>query len=110
MTWSTVKKTLTTPPPSRPPPLKYPLFTTDPFSTKSFGPGHIVGAGVLVVGLVGLMKFFIARGRDQAEETRRLAQRGVPVSPPPSPAPESTEPEPPLAKVENQRGQYGTKP
>jgi len=96
MTWSDVKKTLTTPPPRRPPPPKYPLFTADPSSTTSFGPGHLVGAGVLVLGLYGLTKFFIARGRAQAEETRRLARW--------------PEDEPKIAQAENERGQYGKKP
>lgn len=106
MTW-------TTPPPPRPPPPKYPLFTTDFFSTKSFGPGHIVGAVVLIGGLFGVAKYFIARGQAQAEETRRYwaqqqQQRPVPAGPPPEPPPGSKEPS--LAKVENQRGQYGRKP
>lgn len=107
MTWTEVKKTLTTPPspPSpQPPPPKYPLFTTDPFSTKSFGPGHIIGAGVLLFGLYGLTKFFVARGRAQAEETRRLADQGRP----PPRRPEDDEPQ--LAQAQNQRGQYGKNP
>ena len=100
MTWSDVKKTLTTPPPPRPPSTpKYPLFTTDLFSTKSFGPGHLVGAGVLVLGIVGLTKFFISRGRAQAEETRRLAEQPRLARRP--------EDEPKLAQAENERGQYG---
>jgi hypothetical protein len=103
MTWSDVKKTLTTPPPPRPPPPKAPLFTTDFFSTKSFGPGHLVGAGVLAVGIVGLAKFFIKRGREQAEQTREfLAQQPRPASPLPDVAT--------VAQTENQRGQYGKRP
>ena len=102
MTWPDVKKTLTTPPPPRPPQPKYPLFTTDPFSTTSFGPGHLVGAVVLVGSLVGIMTFFIVRGRAQAEETRRLAEQTRPARRP--------EDEPKLAQVENERGQYGKKP
>lgn len=101
MTWSDVKKTLTTPPSPRPPPPKAPLFTTDPFSTTSFGPGHLVGAGVLVFALYGLTKFAIARGQAQAEETRRLAEPRPPRRP---------EDEPQLAQAENQRGQYGKSP
>ena len=91
MTWTDIKKTLTTPPSPRPPPPKHPLFTTDPFSTKSFGPGHLVGAGVLVLGLYGLTKFFINRGQAQAAETRRLAEQRL------------------QPQVANQRGEYGTK-
>jgi hypothetical protein len=105
MTWSDVKKTLTTPPPPRPLASKHPIFTRDPFSTKSFGPGHLVGAGLLVAGIVGLTKFVIARGQAEAEETRRLAQRSVPAGPPPlNPT------APTMAKVENARGQYGKQP
>ena len=104
MTWPEVKKTLTTPPPPRssPPRPKQPIFTTDPFSTKSFGPGHLVGAGVLVFGIVGLTKFFISRGRAQAEETRRLAEQPRLARRP--------EDEPKLAQADNERGQYGKKP
>ena len=103
MTLAEVKKTLTTPPPPRPPPPKYPTFTTDFFSTKSFGPGHLVGAGVLIFGIVGLTKYFIKRGREQAEQTREfLAQPARPAGSPPDHAT--------LAKVENQRGEYGNKP
>jgi hypothetical protein len=57
---------------------KYPLFTRDFFSTKSFGPGHLVGAGALVFGLVGLAKLFIGLGREQAERASRLARPSVP--------------------------------
>ena len=103
MTWADVKKTLTTPPPPRPPPPKHPTFTTDLFSTKSFGPGHLLGAGVLVFGVVGLTKYFIKRGREQAEQTREfLARQPQPAGPPPDQAR--------LAKVENQRGEYGNRP
>lgn len=97
MTWSSVKKALTTPPSPRPPPPKYPLFTTDFFSTKSFGPGHLVGAVVLVGGLFGVTKFIIAR----SDAARRLAQ---PQSP------RRSEDEPNRGQVENARGQYGKKP
>ena len=102
MTWSDVKKTLTTPPPPRLPSPKPPLFTKSFFSTKSFGPGHLVGAGVLVLGLYGLTKFFIDRGRAQAEETRRLAEQPRP--------PRRLEDESKIVQAENARGQYGKKP
>ena len=104
MTWLEVKKTLTTssPPPRRPPP-KSPLFTTDPFSTTSLGPGHLVGAGVLVFGLYGLTKLFVARGRAQAGEARRLAEqpRSVRRS---EDDPKITQEK--IVQVENTRGQY----
>lgn len=95
MKWST----FTTPPPRRPPPPKHPLFTTKFFSTKSFGPGHIVGAGVLVLGLVGLSKLFIAHGQEEA--ARGLSQFARP--------PRRPEDDPKLARIENDRGQYGAK-
>ena len=104
MTWADVKKTLTTPPPPRPPSPspKHPLVTKSFFSTKSFGPGHLVGAGVLVLGIVGLTKFFIARGQAEAARTLRLAQQ--------PPSPRRPEDEPKIAQAENARGQYGKKP
>jgi len=102
MTWLDVKKTLTTPPPPRPPPPKAPLFTTDFFSTKSFGPGHLVGAGVLAAGIFGLTKFFIKRGRDQ-QPRDFLAQQ-----PQARPAGRSSD-EATIAQT-NQRGQYGKRP
>lgn len=76
--------------PSTPP--KYPLFTTDFFSTKSFGPGHIVGAVALVFGVVGLAKLFIGLGKEEAERALRPV---VIHSPPDAP------------KIENARGRYG---
>ena len=91
-------KTLTTPlPPRRP--SKPPLFTKSLFSTKSFGPGHLIGAGVLVLGIVGMTKLFIARGQAEAERTRRLAEQPRP--------PRRPEDEPKIAQAENERGQYG---
>lgn len=95
-------KTLTTPPPPRPPPPKYPHFTKSFRSTESFGPGHLVGAGILVFGLVGITKFFIARGQAEAERTRKLAEQ-------PSRIPPRPEDEPKLARIENERGEYGRK-
>jgi hypothetical protein len=91
---------LTTPPPSRPPESKHPLFTKKFFVTKSFGPGHIVGAGILVLGIGGLARYFIKRGQSEAEATRgQLAKQ---ASPGPS--------EPKVAQAKNARGQYGKKP
>lgn len=97
MKWSQIM----TPPSPRPPEPKHPLFTKKFFSTKSFGPGHIVGAGILVLGIGGLAKFFISRGHAEAERTRRLAQ---PSKPPTGPD------EPKVAQAANERGQYGKKP
>ena len=91
MTW----KTLTAPPPPRQPPSKHPTFTKDVFSTKSFGPGHLVGAGILVLGVFGLAKF-IQRSREEAEQTRQL------LAQPARPAGPLNEP-----KLANVRGQYG---
>jgi len=82
---------LTTAPPARPPSPKAPLFTTKLHSTKSFSPGHLLGAGILVVGIAGLTKFFVARGRALAERTQ--------VAPQPSN----------LAQAESTRGEYGNR-
>lgn len=86
-------KTLTTPPPPRSPEPKHPLFTKKFFSTKSFGPGHLVGAGILVLGIFGLTKLAISRGQTEAERTRRLAQQPRPST-----------------KAEDARGQYARSP
>lgn len=83
------------------PPPKHPVFTKNFTSTKSFGPGHIVGAGILVLGIVGLTKLVIDRGKTEAERTRRLADQLRPRRP---------ETEPTLAQVDNERGQYGNRP
>ena len=100
MTWSDVKKTLTTPPPPKPPPPKYPLFTTDPFSTKSFSPGHLVGIGILAASVVAFARFVSRTRREQAEESRRhLAQPSQPPGPPSE--------RPKLATTQDERGQYG---
>lgn len=69
---------------------KHPLFTRSFFSTKSFGPGHLVGAGALAFGLVGLAKLFIGLGKEQAERESRLAVPSVPS-----------------VSTQNARGQYG---
>ena len=66
MTWTD----LTTPRPRRPPPPKHPLFTRKFFSTKSFGPGHLVGAATLAFGLFAIGK--VAISRSQAERDRAL--------------------------------------
>jgi hypothetical protein len=39
---------------------KHPLFTMNPLSTKSFGPGHVVGAAILVFGTIALAKGAVA--------------------------------------------------
>jgi hypothetical protein len=69
-------------------PQKHPLFTKKVFSTKSFGPGHIIGAGILVGGIIGISKLFIVRGREDADRVRQQAQPSTPLQ-------------------ANARGQYG---
>lgn len=91
MSWSA----LVTPPAPRPPSPKHPPFTTKFFSTKSFGPGHLVGAGILAFGVVGITKFYLGRAREQSD-------RGRGISTPPDEARQ-------LARVDNDRGQYGIK-
>lgn len=94
-----IKKTLVSPPPVRPPPPKHPLFTTDVMSTKSFGPGHILGAGILVGGLFLVTRHFVRKS--QAATGRLDDARTVPPGPPVE--------EPKVASF-NQRGQYGKRP
>lgn len=96
----------TTPPPRRPPPPKHPLFTKKLHSTTSFSPGHIVGLGVLGLGIYGMSKFLIARGHADAAQTLREASR----APQASQVPGRPAAEPKLAQIENTRGQYGGKP
>ena len=88
--------TLTSPPPRRPPEPRHPTFTTDVFSTKSFGPGHLLGLGILGVGIYGITKYFVNRSRETSGEARR----GLASSPPILPNSQ-------LARVENVRGTYG---
>jgi hypothetical protein len=99
MKWSA----LTIPPPRRLPPPKHPLFTRDFFSTKSFGPGHVVGAGILVLGLVGLTKLFVARGQEEAGRSREPARPRWPVD-----AAKLAQTD--NAQTDNARGEYGQKP
>lgn len=94
-------ETLTTPPPRKPPPPKHPLFTKDPFSTTSFGPGHLVGLGVFVIGGIGIWKW-AQRKKDEADQARSQ-MASAPYGVPGSPASELK-----LAQTENQRGQYGS--
>ena len=114
MTWEDVKRTLTTPPPPRPPPPKYPLFTKDPFSTTSFGPGHIVGAVGLIGGLFLFTRYFVRRGQAQAAEFQRSMAQRAPLppgpQPQPQPQPQPRPDEPKVARAENERGQYGKGP
>jgi hypothetical protein len=97
--WST----LTTPPRPRRPLPKAPLFTREFQSTKSFSPGHIVGTGILVLGVVGITKLFVDRGKEEAARARRLAESSSPQ--PGHPASPASDPK--LAQVENARGMYG---
>jgi hypothetical protein len=66
-------KALTYPPKPQKPAKKAPLFTTKFQSTKSFSPGHLVGAGILVAGVYGMTKLLIEHGQASTEETRRAA-------------------------------------
>jgi hypothetical protein len=67
---------LTTPPAPRPSSEKsYPLFTRDVFSTKSFGPGHIIGGVLLAGGLYVAIKALVDRGRAQ-QAARAQNERG----------------------------------
>ena len=119
MSWADVKKTLTTPPPPRPPPPKYPLFTKDVFSTKSFGPGHIIGAAGLIGGLFVFTRYLVRRGQAQAEAFQQQAMAKPPVPPgppglpglPPGPSgpPAQRLDEAKVAQAQNERGQYGNK-
>ena len=99
---------LTTPPPIKPPPPKYPLFTKKFHSTTSFSPGHVFGLAALGLGLYGLTKFAIERAQADSVRVRREASRfpqpPLQVSPP---VPGKADTEPKVAQAENQRGQYG---
>lgn len=67
-------KTLTSPPMPRAPEPKYPLFTRDVFSTKSFGPGHIIGGVLLAGGLYVAIKALVERGRARQVERTQNAR------------------------------------
>lgn len=77
---------------------KYPLFTSDFFSTKSFGPGHLFGAAVLAGTLYGTIKYLVHRSRDEQA-------RGYP---PPVPGWATNPPvtSPAMATVADTRGRY----
>ena len=64
----------TSPPPRKPlaKPARHPIFTSKFLSTKSFGPGHLFGTGILVIGTFAIAKAVIAHG--QGEAARLLAQ------------------------------------
>jgi hypothetical protein len=57
-------------------------------ATQPLGPQHLVGAGILVVGVVGLAKLFIAIGHAKASQSGGTQR----------------------ARVDNARGQYGSQP
>jgi len=88
---------LTTPPAPRPRSSRPPLFTTKFFSTKSFGPGHLVGALVLVGGTYAIAKGLVGH----AHATRALPRGRVSAALPGGAT---------LAQVESARGPYGRKP
>lgn len=73
----------------RSPPPNPPLFTTEFFSTKSFGPGHVVGAGILAVGLYGIVKACTTRVQGLSHSSASQTA---------------------LAQPANDRGQYGRSP
>jgi hypothetical protein len=54
-------------------------------STKSFGPGHVVGAGILVLGAFALVRGVVAHYESELREWKRLGGS------------------------RNERGQYGSK-
>jgi hypothetical protein len=81
-------ETLTTPPPPKPAPKLPP-----------FGPQHLVGAGILAVGLWGITKLFIRSAQKQSAQRLREAREGAP--PPASPQDQA------MAHVGPSRGQYG---
>lgn len=83
-------ETLTTPPPPRP-----------AAKLPSFGPQHLVGAGVLALGIWGITKAFIRAGQAQAARTLEGAQQGIPARQPPDQT---------LAQAPSVRGQYGYGP
>jgi hypothetical protein len=62
---------------------RQPWFTLNPLSTKAFGPGHVIGAGILVFGTIAVAKGLIAH---HAAKIREQSARRV---------------------AENDRGQYG---
>ena len=52
---------------------------------QPLGPQHLVGAGIIVVGVAGLAKLFIVLGHSKTGGSQR-------------------------AQLENERGQYGSRP
>ena len=84
----TLWQTLTTPPPPKPAPKLPP-----------FGPQHLVGAGILGLGIWGITTLFVRAAKERSARTLREAQPGVPTPP--------TLEQPTLAQVERVRGQYG---
>jgi hypothetical protein len=68
-------------------------FTLKPFSTKAFGPGHLVGAGILVFGTIAITKAFIAQAKAETERARRATR--------PSATDDQT-----VTRSTNERGQY----
>ena len=88
-------ETLTTPPPPKPAPKLPP-----------FGPQHLIGAGVLGLGLWGITTLFIRKAKEQSARRLREAEQGVP---PPGAVPATPfgPEQPAMAQVERTRGQYG---
>lgn len=85
-------ETLTTPPPPKPAPKLPP-----------FGAHHLVGAGILGLGIWGITTLFVRAAKERSARTLREAQQGIP---PPAIAP-TLPGQPTMAQVERTRGQYG---
>jgi len=90
-------ETLTTPPPPKPAPKLPP-----------FGPQHLVGAGVLAAGLVGITALFIRAAKKQSAERLQQAQQGIapPLEAQFPPLPQDQA----MAQAGPSRGQYGGRP
>ena len=85
-------ETLTTPPPPKPAP-----------KLPAFGPQHLVGAGILGLGIWGITTLFVRAAKERSARSLREAQQGVP---PPAIAPIPDD-QPTMAQVERARGEYG---
>ena len=88
-------ETLTTPPTPKPAPKLPP-----------FGVQHLVGAGVLGLGLWGLTKLFVRLAKQQSAQRLQEAEQGVqpPYQAPPQPQDQA------MAQAGPERGQYGYRP
>jgi hypothetical protein len=69
---------------------------------QPFGPRHLAGAGIIVVGVAGLAKLFIVLGHSHADRMSKSAQSPVD----PTGKPSSLQ----QVRAENTRGQYRGRP